>query len=200
MGKVRVEARKNALNDRFQAGGLPHAGPEVAASAALRARPSQIDALHEHSEISYTPKDPATYRDYCRRNCLFHQAITQYLDNPYLEDIVMSALDRHQPPACMGVNMGTDQSAPSDEHRQIVAAIESKDVAAAEPIMLAPWKLEKPASCRHCGKLGSNRAFEKSGGPKRSGPTGRYRGRRRIRIPAVQRMALRGRRNESGIR
>jgi DNA-binding GntR family transcriptional regulator len=110
--------------------------PDTAAMAAERATAGQIDALRAASELKYTPGQPDTYEAYLRANSRFHRALARCTGNTLLEAMVTSALDRHQRPLYLGLDVGLDAAAATSEHRQLVTAIEQRDAARARSVMV----------------------------------------------------------------
>lgn len=111
--------------------------PEAAALAAERAKPSDLEALRAHAVLAYTPKNPNSYVDYLRANGAFHLALVRSTGNRMLEGMVMSALDRHQRPCYLGLDVGIDSVTSTKEHFEIIAAIERRDTATARTLMAA---------------------------------------------------------------
>jgi DNA-binding GntR family transcriptional regulator len=87
--------------------------PEAAALAAARATAEDIASLRSHAVLSYTPKNPNSYGDYLRANGSFHLALVRSTRNRMLEGMVMSALDRHQRPCYLGLDVGIDSTSRS---------------------------------------------------------------------------------------
>ena len=110
---------------------------DAAALAAQRATPEQIATLSAESELSYTPGHPETYGAYLRANSRFHRSLVRCTGNSLLESMVTSALDRHQRPLYLGLDVGMDAEEATREHREMVDAIEKRDAARAGAIMAA---------------------------------------------------------------
>lgn len=111
--------------------------PEAAALAAARATATDIAGLRAHAVLSYTPKNPTSYGDYLRANGSFHLALVRSTRNRMLEGMVMSALDRHQRPCYLGLDVGIDSETSTQEHFQIIAAVEQREVETARRLMAA---------------------------------------------------------------
>ncbi len=109
--------------------------PDGAALASARATPEQLAALRAEATLSYTPGDPATYEAYLRSNSRFHRALVRCTGNSLLETMVTSALDRHQRPLYLGLDVGVDAAAATSEHLQLVDALERHDAEAARQVM-----------------------------------------------------------------
>lgn len=105
--------------------------PEVAALAAARATPQDIEVLRANAVLDYTPGDPNSYIGYNRANSAFHLALVRSTRNPRLEAVVMGALDLHHRPTYLGLNIGIDAVTSTKEHFAIIDAIESRDAALA---------------------------------------------------------------------
>jgi DNA-binding GntR family transcriptional regulator len=108
---------------------------DSAALAAARATPEQLVALRAEARLTYTPGDPATYEGYLRSNSRFHRALVRCTGNSLLETMVTSALDRHQRPLYLGLDVGVDAAAATSEHVQLVDALEQHDAALARSLM-----------------------------------------------------------------
>jgi len=109
--------------------------PGAAALAARRATPEMLKALRAEAGLTYTPGQPDTYEAYLRANSRFHQTLVRCTGNSLLETMVASALDRHQRPLYMGLDVGIDAAAVSAEHRQLVDALERHDAKRARSLM-----------------------------------------------------------------
>ncbi len=109
---------------------------KVAAMAAVKANAEQIKALREASEMPAVQEgDDASFVEFCRANARFHLLLVRVVDNPYLENIVMSSLDHYQRPAYLGIGRVTDREKASKCHHDIVDAIEARDPIKAEVVM-----------------------------------------------------------------
>lgn len=109
--------------------------PEAAALAAERAGPADLEALRAHAVLTYTPGHPASYEAYLRTNSSFHLALVRCTRNRMLATMVMSALDRHQRPCYLGLDVGIDAVISTEEHFGIIAAIERRDGPTARSLM-----------------------------------------------------------------
>lgn len=110
--------------------------PDAAALAASRASGHQIAALRAEAELTYTPGLPETYEGYLRANSRFHRTLVRCSGNSLLEAMVTSALDRHQRPLYLGLDVGVDAAAATSEHLQLVDALERHDAAGARALMV----------------------------------------------------------------
>jgi DNA-binding GntR family transcriptional regulator len=106
-----------------------------AALAAERATPASIERLALVAETRYTPGDKGTYEGYLRANSAFHLELVRCTGNHQLESIVMSALDRHQRPLYLGLDVGVDAKASTAEHYEIVGAVRQHDPERARRLM-----------------------------------------------------------------
>lgn len=106
-----------------------------AALAAVRASPEAMDRMLLVAETRYTPGDKATYTGYLRANSAFHLELVRSTGNGQLESIVMSALDRHQRPLYLGLDVGVDAAASTAEHFAIADAIKRRDPDRASDLM-----------------------------------------------------------------
>lgn len=107
-----------------------------AALAAQRARAESIERLASVAETRYTPGDKGTYEGYLRANSAFHLELVRSTGNRQLEGIVMSALDRHQRPLYLGLDVGVDAKASTDEHFEIVSAVRNHEPELARRLMV----------------------------------------------------------------
>jgi len=109
----------------------------VAALAAGIASPEDVARLIETAETSYTPRDRGGYLGYLRNNSSFHLSLVRITRNRQLESIVMSALDRHQRPLYLGLDIGLDTSISTKEHREIAYAVGAHHPARARKLMVS---------------------------------------------------------------
>ena len=109
--------------------------PDAAALAASRATTEQLAALRAQTTLAYTPGQPETYEAYLRSNSRFHRALVRCSGNSLLEAMVVSALDRHQRPLYLGLDVGVDAAAATSEHVQLVEALERQDAPLARRLM-----------------------------------------------------------------
>lgn len=83
----------------------------ASARAAERASRDEIGELARQAETRYTPGVRETYVDFLRVNSHFHLALVRCTRNQQLESVVMAALDRHQRPLYLRLDIGIDQEA-----------------------------------------------------------------------------------------
>jgi len=108
----------------------------TAARAAEMATPEDVQRMVEMAETRYTPGDRESYLAYLRKNSAFHLALVQSTKNRQLEAIVMSALDRHQRPLYLGLDVGIDGGASTNEHIEIANAVGAHDMDKARKLMV----------------------------------------------------------------
>ena len=108
----------------------------AAALAAERAGAQEVDQLAAQAETRYKKGDKKTYEGYLRANSRFHLALVRSTGNLQLESIVMSALDHHQRPLYLGLDVGLNAQASTAEHYEIVEAIRGRDAARARELMV----------------------------------------------------------------
>jgi len=108
----------------------------TAALSAERATPDDIARLTAAAELRYVPGDRQTYEAYLRANSTFHLALVKCTRNPQLEAIVMSALDKHQRPLYLGLDVGVDGAAATAEHLQVIDAVRAHDRQRAHDLMV----------------------------------------------------------------
>ncbi len=109
--------------------------PAVAALAAERATPEDVNRLSELSTLSYTLGDHKSYRAYLLANNRFHVEIARCARNSQLESLVATVLERHQRPCFLGLDVGIDAEESTQEHIKVVEAIRKRDAAQAEKLM-----------------------------------------------------------------
>jgi DNA-binding GntR family transcriptional regulator len=107
-----------------------------AALAAQRATAEEVKRLDEVAPTHDTPGNRETYVGYLRANSAFHLALVQSTRNRQLEAIVMSALDRHQRPLYLGLDVGIDGQASTSEHHAIVEAVRNREPEEARTLMV----------------------------------------------------------------
>jgi len=109
---------------------------EAAALSALRATPEDVDELAARTKLEYTVGDEQTYVTYLRSNSAFHLALVRCTHNSQLVSAVMSALDHHQRPLYLGLEVGIDAEASTVEHVEVVNAVRDHDHDRARALML----------------------------------------------------------------
>jgi DNA-binding GntR family transcriptional regulator len=109
---------------------------EAAALSALRATPQDIDELAARTKLEYTVGDEQTYVTYLRSNSAFHLALVRCTHNSQLISAVMAALDHHQRPLYLGLEVGIDGEASTTEHVEVVSAVRNHDPDRARALML----------------------------------------------------------------
>ena len=109
---------------------------EAAALSALRATPEDVDELAARTKLEYTVGDEQTYVTYLRSNSAFHLALVRCTHNSQLVSAVMSALDHHQRPLYLGLEVGIDAEASTTEHVEVVSAVRNHDPDRARALML----------------------------------------------------------------
>ena len=108
----------------------------TAAVAAERATPEDARRMLEAAETRYTPGDRESYLGYLRKNSAFHLSVVQATKNRQLEAILMSALDRHQRPLYLGLDVGIDGAASTEEHLEITEAVSKHNPDRARTLMV----------------------------------------------------------------
>ena len=92
--------------------------------------------MTETAETRYTPGDRESYLSYLRKNSAFHLTVVQATKNRQLEGILMSALDRHQRPLYLGLDVGIDGAASTEEHLEITDAVHAHEPEKARKLMV----------------------------------------------------------------
>jgi DNA-binding GntR family transcriptional regulator len=70
-----------------------------------------------------------------RSNSAFHLELVRATGNAQLEGVVMAALDRHQRPLYLGLDVGIDAAASTAEHLAIVEAVRRREATRASDLM-----------------------------------------------------------------
>lgn len=109
---------------------------EAAALSALRATPEDVDEVAAHTTTEYTLGDRQSYVAYLRNNSAFHFALVRCTHNSQLVSAVMTALDHHQRPLYLGLEVGIDGAASTAEHVEVVNAVRDHDPERARALML----------------------------------------------------------------
>jgi DNA-binding GntR family transcriptional regulator len=109
---------------------------ETAALAARRATEDDCRRLDELCNLRYVPGNRRTYERYLLDNTAFHIAIARCARNYRLEQIVASVLDEMQRPLYLGLDVGIDADAATEEHTDLIKAIRAKKPAQAKKIMI----------------------------------------------------------------
>lgn len=108
----------------------------TAALSAEHATADDIARLNEVATLHYTPGHRHTYEAYLRANSAFHLALVRSTRNAHLEAIVMSALDKHQRPLYLGLDIGLDGAAATAEHFEVIEAVRAHDRQRAHDLMV----------------------------------------------------------------
>jgi len=109
--------------------------PEVAALAAGRASPDDVERLLALSTLAYKRGQRQSYEDYLRANSAFHLAFAQCAGNRQLESLVIGVLDRHQRPCFLGLGGGIDAEESTAEHVAVVKAVGARNPERARRLM-----------------------------------------------------------------
>ncbi len=113
---------------------------ESAALAAKRASREDTKHLRSLARLHYKPGDRATYEQYLRDNSAFHQALARCTHNPRLESVVASVLDQIQRPLYLGLDAGLDSKSATEEHYDLLEAVEQSDARRARRLMAEQLK------------------------------------------------------------
>jgi GntR family transcriptional regulator, rspAB operon transcriptional repressor len=109
---------------------------KVAALAALRASAADVKKLGAAAGMpAVEPGNDAGFVAFCRANARFHLLLVEASRNHLLSNIVMSALDKYQRPAYLGIGRVTDHEKATKCHEDIVDAIAARDPVKAEAVM-----------------------------------------------------------------
>lgn len=104
---------------------------EVAALAAQRGAPADVNRLESLIELPYEPAVRRTYSSYLAANSAFHSALGQCCQNARLAAIYASIMDQLQRPFYLGFDFGLDPAEFTSGHRELVEAIREGDSAKA---------------------------------------------------------------------
>ena len=99
----------------------------AAALAAERATPEELERLVQYQTLAYTPGDRNTYAGYLKSNSIFHRELARASHNERLESMVMAVLDELQRPLYLGLDVGLDTEAATQEHVLLVEAVRNHD-------------------------------------------------------------------------
>ncbi|MEO0797063.1 MAG: GntR family transcriptional regulator [Verrucomicrobiota bacterium] len=110
---------------------------QAAALAAERATTENIARIREAASVNCAWDDPDGHRIYCEANRAFHAAVATSIDNPLLEEAILSALDKDQQPIYYGIDLGmcTSPEEISAEHHAIANAIAERQCSNARQLM-----------------------------------------------------------------
>lgn len=98
---------------------------ESAALAAERAAPEELQRIQAAIELHYRPGDRATYEAYLDSNLVFHKEVARASHNNRLLEMVMTVLNELQRPLYLGLDIGLDAKAATQEHVVLFAAIKA---------------------------------------------------------------------------
>jgi DNA-binding GntR family transcriptional regulator len=109
---------------------------ESAYLAATRRTPEEITELRRLAGLPYVPGDRKTYKMYLQNNTAFHVALARCTHNLRLVSAVRSVLEQLQRPIYLGLDIGIDSTRATDEHLDLVKAIEARNPALARQVMV----------------------------------------------------------------
>lgn len=110
--------------------------PKVAGLAAVRADAEDIQRLREAAPMpEVEPDNNESFVAFCQANARFHLLLVEASHNHLLANIVMSALDKYQRPAYLGIGRVSNDAKATACHFEIVSAIEDRDPMRAEAVM-----------------------------------------------------------------
>jgi len=109
--------------------------PQATALATGRATAADFAEMRAAASVLHDPNDDRSYVAYCRANARFHLLIVRCVQNPMVENVVMSALDMYQRPTYLRIGRQHDPGDPSAKHHAIVDAMERRDPAGAQLLM-----------------------------------------------------------------
>lgn len=107
---------------------------ETAGLAAERASAEELQRIEAAVTLHYRPGDRATYKAYLESNLVFHKELALASHNSRLVEMVMSVLNELQRPLYLGLDVGLDAEAATEEHVVLFAAIKARKPAQAREI------------------------------------------------------------------
>jgi len=99
---------------------------ETAGLAAERATSDDLLRMERAAELHYKPGDRKTYGDYLDSNLVFHRELARASHNNRLLEKVMAVLNELQRPLYLGLDVGLDAKAATQEHIVLLAAIKAR--------------------------------------------------------------------------
>jgi DNA-binding GntR family transcriptional regulator len=100
---------------------------EIVGLAAERATEKELQRMEAAAGLRYRPGDRETYGDYLESNLVFHLEVARGSHNERLVDTVMGVLDELQRPLYLGLDVGLDSRAATEEHEELLAAIKARE-------------------------------------------------------------------------
>ena len=99
---------------------------ETAGLAAERATDEELLRMEGAVALHYEPGDRATYGAYLESNLVFHRELARASHNERLAEMVMGVLNELQRPLYLGLDVGLDSRAATEEHEVLLAAIKAR--------------------------------------------------------------------------
>jgi DNA-binding GntR family transcriptional regulator len=99
---------------------------ETAGLAAERATSDDLLRIERAAELHYQPGDRETYGDYIDSNLIFHRELARASHNDRLLETVMAVLNELQRPLYLGLDVGLDAKAATQEHIVLLAAVKAR--------------------------------------------------------------------------
>jgi len=107
---------------------------ETASLAAERATPEELLRMERAVALDYQPGDRKTYGDYLDNNLVFHRELARASHNDRLLETVMTVLNELQRSLYLGLDVGLDAQAATEEHVVLLAAVKARRPARAREI------------------------------------------------------------------
>jgi DNA-binding GntR family transcriptional regulator len=99
---------------------------ETAALAAERATSEELSRMERAVGLHYQPGERKTYGDYLDSNLVFHRELARASHNDRLLETVMTVLNELQRPLYLGLDVGLDAKAATQEHIVLLAAVKAR--------------------------------------------------------------------------
>ncbi len=100
---------------------------ETAGLAAERATAEELMRMEDAVGLHYEPGDRETYGAYLESNLVFHRELARASHNDRLLEMVMGVLNELQRPLYLGLDVGLDSRAATEEHEVLLAAIRARE-------------------------------------------------------------------------
>ena len=127
----------------------------VAALAAQRSTPDEVDRLEQLAPLDYIPGDRTTYELYLQANRRFHAAVARCARNGKMEALVLSLLDQLQRPFYLRLDIGLPSEEATAEHLEVVDAIRQRNPVRAQSAHVRQLESTRVFMLRALGRSGA---------------------------------------------